>query len=59
LEYVIWLRNRIKQLQPENYDPIIQLDVYGTIGIIFEYDIERIVHYINTLGMAVKHLNYK
>ena len=54
LEYVIWLRNRIKQLQPENYDPIIQLDVYGTIGIIFEYDIERIVHYINTLGMAVK-----
>ena len=33
LEYVKWLRNRIMALrQDESYQPVLHIDVYGTIG---------------------------
>lgn len=48
--YVEWLRNRIMQLRPsESYDPIIHIDVYGTLGLVFDNDFEKIVEYIGTL----------
>ena len=49
-EYVKWLINRIntKKIDPE-YHPVIQLDVYGTMGEAFNLDISKIGDYIISL----------
>lgn len=50
LDYIKWLKERIlKYRQREDYEPILHVDVYGTIGIAFENDIDRIVKYIKAL----------
>ena len=54
LEYVTWLRNRILELRTEeSYQPILHIDVYGTIGQIFgNENFEAIADYLATLGEA-------
>lgn len=48
--YIEWLRNRILQFKPyESYQPVIHIDVYGTLGIVFANDFERIADYIANL----------
>lgn len=55
LEYVIWLRNRIISLrEDEKYNPILHIDVYGTIGMAFDCDITRMADYLQTLVDAAK-----
>lgn len=55
LEYVEWLRDRIKALRvSENYNPILHIDVYGTIGIIFDCDTKKMADYLATLVEAAK-----
>ncbi len=50
LDYIKWLKERIlKYRQSETYMPILHVDVYGTIGIAFDNDINRIVNYIKAL----------
>jgi methylaspartate ammonia-lyase len=51
LEYVAWLRERIlkKRASPE-YNPQLHIDVYGTIGIAFENDTQRMGDYLRRLG---------
>ncbi len=50
LDYVKWLKERIlKYRQSENYLPILHVDVYGTVGIAFDNDIDKIVNYIKSL----------
>ncbi len=50
LDYIKWLKERIlKYRQRESYLPILHVDVYGTIGIAFENNIDRIVKYIKAL----------
>ncbi len=50
-EYVEWLRNRIIELrQDDDYNPILHIDVYGTIGIAFDYDNEKMVNYCEELS---------
>ena len=45
--YIEWLRNRILQFKPyEDYQPVIHIDVYGTLGIVFNNDFEKIADYI-------------
>jgi len=46
-EYVAWLRGRVMQLRtnPE-YTPIFHIDVYGTIGIIFDNDVDKMYQYL-------------
>lgn len=52
-EYLVWLRNRILNLKPfESYNPVIHIDVYGTLGIVFNNDFETIASYIGELGEA-------
>ena len=45
-EYVTWLRNRIieKRVDP-NYKPVLHIDTYGTPGIAFNGDIDKMVDY--------------
>ncbi|MCP6652276.1 methylaspartate ammonia-lyase, partial [Klebsiella pneumoniae] len=46
LEYVGWLRDRIMKLKTTpDYAPVLHIDVYGTIGLAFKNDVDRIVEY--------------
>lgn len=54
-EYVKWLRNRVLKLRTrEDYKPVFHIDVYGTIGIAFNYDTKAMADYIKTLEEAAK-----
>lgn len=54
-EYVIWLRNRVIELRPrEGYAPVLHIDVYGTLGLAFDYDYEKIVDYLGVLEQSAK-----
>lgn len=55
LEYVKWLRNRVIQLRTcECYSPVFHIDVYGTIGLAFDCDTNKMADYIMTLEEAAK-----
>ncbi|WP_353894235.1 methylaspartate ammonia-lyase [Proteinivorax hydrogeniformans] len=50
-EYVAWLKKRVQDLdRGEDYLPIFHIDVYGTIGIAFDYDIDKMADYLDSLG---------
>ena len=54
-EYVVWLRNRILNWRVnENYNPIFHIDVYGTIGLAFNNDIDVMTTYMMELEEAAK-----
>ncbi len=47
LEYIAWLRDRIlKHRVNADYSPVLHIDVYGTIGIAFNYDIQKMFNYL-------------
>ena len=53
IAYIEWLKNRIlTQRIKEDYNPIIHIDVYGTIGIAFNDDLDKIVAYCRDLEEA-------
>ncbi|POY36622.1 methylaspartate ammonia-lyase [Solitalea longa] len=53
--YLEWLRNRILEFKPyESYNPIIHIDVYGTLGLVFNNDFEKIATYIGELEEVAK-----
>ena len=53
--YVKWLSDRVIKLRTsEDYNPIFHIDVYGTIGVAFNYDINAMADYIATLEEAAK-----
>jgi len=54
-EYVKWLAERIIKLRPdENYAPVIHIDVYGTMGIVFNNNLERIADYFKIIEENAK-----
>jgi len=54
-EYVLWLRNRILLRRTRmDYYPVLHIDVYGTIGIAFDNDMEQMVKYLLELEEAAK-----
>jgi methylaspartate ammonia-lyase len=51
LEYVAWVRDRILVLRTRpDYTPRLHFDVYGTIGVIFDGDIDAVAGYLTRLG---------
>lgn len=52
LDYVKWLSGRISELGSADYNPVIHIDVYGTIGMAFSEDTEKMIEYIGRLGEA-------
>lgn len=51
LEYVGWLRDRVLSLRTDpDYAPRLHLDTYGTIGLAFGHDLERIADYLGSLA---------
>ncbi len=54
-EYVIWLRDRIQTLgRNQDEKPVLHIDVYGTIGALFDNDTERMADYLQSLGEVAK-----
>lgn len=50
LEYVDYLRKRILKIRHrEDYNPVLHIDVYGMIGTIFAYDLDKITAYFRKL----------
>ncbi|MGG7163023.1 methylaspartate ammonia-lyase [Clostridium ihumii] len=55
LAYVKWLSDRVLKLRTsEDYNPVFHIDVYGTIGVAFNYDTKAMADYIATLEEAAK-----
>lgn len=53
--YVAWMRDRILEKRAhQDYLPVFHIDVYGTIGIAFNHDIDRIVDYLIDLANTAK-----
>ncbi|MDT4903666.1 MAG: methylaspartate ammonia-lyase [Pseudonocardiales bacterium] len=49
-QYVAWVRDRILTLRMRaDYEPVIHIDVYGTIGMAFAADVARVVGYLMEL----------
>lgn len=49
-EYISWINNRIKKIRiNKNYKPAIHIDVYGTIGLIFDNNVEKVADYLASL----------
>ena len=60
LEYVKWLRNRIFDLRTDDsYNPIIHLDVYGTIGVVFDHSYDKIAEFMQQLENAAAPLKVR
>ena len=55
LEYVAWLRDRIlKHRKNKSYNPVFHIDVYGTIGLAFNYDVDKMFNYLLQLEETAK-----
>jgi len=55
VNYLKYLSKRVLQIRSrEDYNPIFHIDVYGTIGIIFDNDPRKIVDYFKVLEDAAK-----
>lgn len=58
LEYVEWLSQRISKLRRSpDYQPDLHIDVYGTIGMVFKQNHERIADYIGQLQKVASPFN--
>ncbi|MCD5416960.1 methylaspartate ammonia-lyase [Candidatus Bipolaricaulota bacterium] len=56
-EYISWLKGRCIALGGRDYKPIFHIDVYGTIGLLFDGDAPRIAEYLLKLEeRAAPHL---
>jgi methylaspartate ammonia-lyase len=55
LDYVAWVRDRIIELRTNpDYSPRLYFDVYGTVGVAFDGDLERVGAYLTRLGDVAK-----
>jgi methylaspartate ammonia-lyase len=51
LTYVAWVRDRIIELRRRpDYSPRLHFDVYGTVGVAFGGDVDRVAGYLERLG---------
>ncbi|MBU1145407.1 MAG: methylaspartate ammonia-lyase [Firmicutes bacterium] len=55
IAYIIWLRDRIlKHRNNDTYLPVLHIDVYGTIGNIYDNDIDKMIQYLLKLEETAK-----
>ncbi|AFV12219.1 methylaspartate ammonia-lyase [Thermacetogenium phaeum DSM 12270] len=58
-DYVGWLSRRARELAGEDYRPVLHIDVYGTLGLAFDNDLERIADYLARLERAAAPLKLR
>ncbi|MGC8746507.1 MAG: methylaspartate ammonia-lyase, partial [Candidatus Saccharicenans sp.] len=57
-EYIRWLTNRIVKLRlQQSYKPDIHIDVYGTVGLIFDSDLDKVTDYLASLEKEAGEFN--
>jgi methylaspartate ammonia-lyase len=56
LDYAAWVARRIGELGEPDYRPAVHLDVYGTLGELFEADTDRIAAFLGRLKARVEPL---
>jgi methylaspartate ammonia-lyase len=49
VKYVDWVKDRITKIGGEDYSATILLGVYGTLGEVFDNDLEKVAHYLTQL----------
>jgi methylaspartate ammonia-lyase len=54
LTYARWIKERIQTIGEGGFSPIIHLDLYGTVGYIFNQDVAKVIDYLEKLEDAVK-----
>jgi methylaspartate ammonia-lyase len=55
LDYVKWLKDRVEELKNEqDYQPIFHIDVYGTLGLAFDNDPQKMADYLEELAEVAK-----
>jgi len=54
LTYARWIKRRIETIGERDFRPIIHLDLYGTVGSIFNRNVQKVVDYLERLEDAVK-----
>ena len=54
LGYARWIKERIETIGEKDYKPIIHLDLYGTVGYLFNKDVKKVIDYLEKLENAVK-----
>lgn len=60
VEYVKWLKNRIMTLRTcDSYNPVLHIDVYGTIGAAFDVDMDKMVDLMAKLEKAAAPLQLR
>jgi methylaspartate ammonia-lyase len=53
VDYVTWVRDRVLALRPDpSYRPVLHFDVYGTVGEVFDGDVERVADHLARLSVA-------
>jgi methylaspartate ammonia-lyase len=52
LEFIQWIKTRVQHLAGDSYQPALHFDVYGTIGLAFDSDTERMADYLGSLEQA-------
>lgn len=58
LEYINWVSNRIKKIGRTGYNPVLHLDLYGTLGQAFDNNISAIVDFLHKLSSIVEPYNF-
>lgn len=59
VEYITWLKNRVKKLGGGHYRPVLHIDVYGTIGQLFEERTKPMAEYLARLEEAASPLELR
>ena len=55
VSYLTWVRDRILSIrESESYNPVLHIDVYGTIGDVFGHDVNRVADYLQVLGEVAR-----
>jgi len=54
LTYARWIKERIETIGEKDFRAIIHVDLYGTVGSIFDRNVQKVVDYLERLEDAVK-----
>lgn len=59
IEYISWVTKRINDIGEVGYNPTLHFDVYGTIGLLFENNYNKILDYFESLKKAAGNLHLR
>lgn len=58
-EYIGWLRDRVSTIGAAGYKPVLHLDVYGTLGLAFENNLDMVAEYMAKIAEVANPLSLR